>query len=183
MFRGIEGYGIGGTCTPRGFSLSDGVPVAVVIVDRADSHQSISPSLEDLVAHGLVTGDEVDVVTYAEREAMTGVSPSSRRSALPPAPRCATWPTARSSDGTAGLYPLGTHGDQRRGARSCSASWSGSMNARVSDLAGMTALGIGLLGSFTTFSTFVWETLRMVEDRQLLGGARRTWSAASASGC
>ena len=32
----------------------------------------------------------------------------------------------------------------------------------------MTALGVGLLGSFTTFSTFVWETLRLVEDRRLV---------------
>lgn len=30
----------------------------------------------------------------------------------------------------------------------------------------MTVLGVGLLGSFTTFSTFVWETLRLVEDRR-----------------
>lgn len=28
----------------------------------------------------------------------------------------------------------------------------------------VTALGIGLLGAFTTFSTLVWETLRMLEE-------------------
>jgi CrcB protein len=29
----------------------------------------------------------------------------------------------------------------------------------------VTALGTGLLGAFTTFSTFIWETLRMLEER------------------
>lgn len=32
----------------------------------------------------------------------------------------------------------------------------------------VTALGTGVLGAFTTFSTFVWETLRMLEERSYL---------------
>lgn len=69
VFRGIEGYGIGGHVhTSRVLAMSDGIPVAVVIVDRADRIRAFLPSLEDLVAHGLVTVDEVDVVTFSEHE-------------------------------------------------------------------------------------------------------------------
>lgn len=33
------------------------------------------------------------------------------------------------------------------------------------------ALGTGLLGAYTTFSTFTWETIRLVEDGALLAAA------------
>jgi len=33
------------------------------------------------------------------------------------------------------------------------------------------ALGAGFLGSYTTFSTFTWETVRLVEDGAYLGAA------------
>lgn len=32
----------------------------------------------------------------------------------------------------------------------------------------LAAAGIGFLGSYTTFSTFTWESLRLIEDRSLL---------------
>lgn len=32
----------------------------------------------------------------------------------------------------------------------------------------LAAVGIGFLGSYTTFSTFTWETLRLLEDRAYL---------------
>lgn len=35
----------------------------------------------------------------------------------------------------------------------------------------VTALGTGVLGAFTTFSTFIWETLRMLEERSYLSAA------------
>lgn len=34
----------------------------------------------------------------------------------------------------------------------------------------LAAVGTGFLGSYTTFSTFTWETLRLVEDRAYLAG-------------
>lgn len=32
----------------------------------------------------------------------------------------------------------------------------------------VTAIGTGVLGAFTTFSTFIWESLRMIEERSYL---------------
>jgi len=39
----------------------------------------------------------------------------------------------------------------------------GAVDARL-----MAAVAIGFLGAYTTFSTFTWETLRLVEDGSLL---------------
>jgi len=52
----------------------------------------------------------------------------------------------------------------------------------------LTAVGTGFLGSYTTFSTYAWETLRLVEDGALLvaclnlGGSIVAGAAAAAVG-
>ncbi|HTY73428.1 MAG TPA: DUF190 domain-containing protein [Actinomycetes bacterium] len=72
VFRGIEGFGASRHVhTTRVLSLSEDLPVAVVIVDREDRIRAFLPEIEELVAGGLVLVDPVEVVVYTahpERE-------------------------------------------------------------------------------------------------------------------
>lgn len=68
VFRGIEGYGASNHIhTTRILSLSDDLPVAVIIVDAADKVDAFLPEVEELVAEGLVMVDDVTVVRYVGR--------------------------------------------------------------------------------------------------------------------
>lgn len=68
VFRGIEGFGASRHVhTTRILSLSEDLPVAVVIVDVAERIQSFLPELEELVSEGLITIDDVDVVRWVGR--------------------------------------------------------------------------------------------------------------------
>ncbi len=68
VFRGIEGYGASSLIhTTRLLSLSDDLPVAVVIVDLADRVRAFLPQLDELVAEGLVIIDPVEVIRYVGR--------------------------------------------------------------------------------------------------------------------
>ena len=70
VFRGIEGYGASSRIhTSRILSLSEDLPVAVVIVDTAARVDGFLPQLEELVTEGLVVVDDVHVVTHRWREA------------------------------------------------------------------------------------------------------------------
>jgi len=70
VFRGIEGYGASNHIhTTRILSLSDDLPVAVIIVDAADKIDAFLPEVEELVAEGLVLLDDVEVVRYVGRAA------------------------------------------------------------------------------------------------------------------
>ncbi|HEX6198310.1 MAG TPA: DUF190 domain-containing protein [Jiangellaceae bacterium] len=70
VFRGIEGYGASNHIhTSRILSLSDDLPVAVIIVDTADKVDGFLPDVEELVAEGLVMIDDVTVVRYVGRRA------------------------------------------------------------------------------------------------------------------
>lgn len=70
VFRGVEGYGASNHIhTTRLLSLSEDLPVAIVIIDTADRIRAFLPQLDDLVTTGLVTLDEVTVVRYAGRTA------------------------------------------------------------------------------------------------------------------
>lgn len=66
VFRGCEGYG--GTSlihTTRLLSLSEDLPVAVVVIDSEERIRGFLPQLDELPALGVVTLDEVEVVRYA----------------------------------------------------------------------------------------------------------------------
>src|ERR671923_1381723 len=55
VFRGMEGYGASSHIhTTRMLSLSQDLPIAVVIVDAEDPVRAFLPVLDELVAEGLV---------------------------------------------------------------------------------------------------------------------------------
>ncbi|MGI9033315.1 MAG: DUF190 domain-containing protein [Acidimicrobiales bacterium] len=68
VFRGIEGYGASNHIhTTRILSLSDDLPIAVVIVDSDDAIGAFLPQLDELIDEGLVIVDDVEVVKYVGR--------------------------------------------------------------------------------------------------------------------
>jgi uncharacterized protein len=68
VFRGIEGYGASQHIhTTRILSLSDDLPITVVIVDTDERIQSFLPDLDELITEGLVIIDDVEVVKYVGR--------------------------------------------------------------------------------------------------------------------
>lgn len=68
VFRGVEGYGASNHIhTTRILSLSDDLPMVVVIVDVAEKIDAFVPRLDELVRDGLVIVDEVEVVRYVGR--------------------------------------------------------------------------------------------------------------------
>ena len=70
VFRGVEGYGASNHIhTTRILSLSDDLPVAIVIVDRPDAIAGFLPQLDELITEGLVVLEDVDVVRYVGRPA------------------------------------------------------------------------------------------------------------------
>lgn len=68
VFRGVEGYGASNHIhTTRILSLSDDLPMAVIIVDRAEAISAFLPELDELIEEGLVILDDVEVVKYVGR--------------------------------------------------------------------------------------------------------------------
>ncbi len=68
VFRGVEGYGASNHIhTTRMLSLSDDLPMAVVIVDTPERIEGFLPQLDELVSEGLVIIDDVEVVKYVGR--------------------------------------------------------------------------------------------------------------------
>lgn len=69
VFRGIEGYGASSRIhTARLLSLSQDLPLAVVVVDTEERIRAFLPQLEELRIEGLVLLDPVEVVSYRGRE-------------------------------------------------------------------------------------------------------------------
>src|SRR6185437_9976910 len=65
VFRGIEGFGASSLIhTSRLLSLSEDLPVAIVIVDSEERVRDFLPQLDELVTEGLVTLDECEVIRY-----------------------------------------------------------------------------------------------------------------------
>lgn len=73
VLRGIEGYGASSRIhTTRLLSLSEDLPVAVIIVDREERIRSFLPELDELVTEGLVMMDPVEVIRYVGRPGPAG---------------------------------------------------------------------------------------------------------------
>ena len=68
VFRGVEGYGASNHIhTTRILSLSDNLPIAIIIVDTDEAIQRFVPELDELITEGLVILDEVEVIKYVGR--------------------------------------------------------------------------------------------------------------------
>src|ERR1041385_3314446 len=68
VIRGIEGYGASSRIhTSRLLSLSEDLPVAIIIVDAEERVRAFLPQIEELVQEGLVIVDPVEVIRYAGR--------------------------------------------------------------------------------------------------------------------
>lgn len=68
VLRGIEGFGASSRVhTTRLLSLSEDLPIAVVIVDQEQRIRAFLPQLDKLVTEGLVIIDPVEVIRYVGR--------------------------------------------------------------------------------------------------------------------
>ncbi|WP_405884894.1 DUF190 domain-containing protein [Streptomyces sp. NBC_01136] len=73
VFRGIEGFGASSLIhTSRLLSLSEDLPVAIVIVDTEDRIRAFLPELDELVGEGLVILDDCEVIRYVGRNPEPG---------------------------------------------------------------------------------------------------------------
>jgi PII-like signaling protein len=67
VLRGIEGFGASSRVhTTRLLSLSENLPLAVVIVDDATRIRAFLPELDELVAEGMAIIDQVEVIRYGQ---------------------------------------------------------------------------------------------------------------------
>jgi PII-like signaling protein len=73
VLRGIEGYGASSRIhTSRILSLSNDLPLAIIIVDADDKIRAFVPQLDELVTQGLVIIEPVEVIRYVGRPATLG---------------------------------------------------------------------------------------------------------------
>jgi PII-like signaling protein len=69
VVRGIEGYGASNHIhTTRLLSLSEDLPVVVLIVDTEEAVRAFLPQLDELIGEGLVIVDPVEVIRYMGRD-------------------------------------------------------------------------------------------------------------------
>ncbi|MFJ9734775.1 DUF190 domain-containing protein [Streptomyces sp. NPDC101169] len=70
VFRGVEGFGASSRIhTSRLLSLSEDLPVAIVVVDAEQRIRAFLPQLDELVGEGLVTLEDCEVIRYVGRGA------------------------------------------------------------------------------------------------------------------
>jgi PII-like signaling protein len=68
VLRGIEGFGKSHHIhTTRLLSLSEDLPVAIIIVDEEAKIRAFLPQLDELITEGLVILDAVEVARYVGR--------------------------------------------------------------------------------------------------------------------
>jgi PII-like signaling protein len=68
VVRGVEGFGASSRIhTTRILSLSEDLPLAIIIVDAEERIRAFLPQLDELVTEGLVIMDPVEVIRYIGR--------------------------------------------------------------------------------------------------------------------
>ncbi len=68
VVRGVEGFGSSNALhTTRLLSLSNDLPIVVLIVDERQRIEAFLPQLDELITEGLVILDDVHVVKYVGR--------------------------------------------------------------------------------------------------------------------
>jgi uncharacterized protein len=68
VIRGLEGFGASARIhTSRILSLSEDLPIAVIIVDEEQRIRGFVPQLDEIVTEGLVVLDPVEVYRYVGR--------------------------------------------------------------------------------------------------------------------
>jgi uncharacterized protein len=68
VLRGVEGFGASSRIhTTRLLSLSEDLPLVIVIVDAEERIRAFLPELDELVTEGLVILDRVEVIRYVGR--------------------------------------------------------------------------------------------------------------------
>ncbi|MFF5311110.1 DUF190 domain-containing protein [Streptomyces massasporeus] len=83
VFRGIEGFGASSLIhTSRLLSLSEDLPIAVVIVDTEPRVRAFLPQLDELVTEGLVTLDDCEVIRYTGRDDTPGATDTKGKKSL-----------------------------------------------------------------------------------------------------
>jgi PII-like signaling protein len=70
VLRGIEGFGTSSSRihTSRILSLSEDLPVVVVLVDTPERIEEFLPRVEEIVREGLVTLEDVEVAVHRYRK-------------------------------------------------------------------------------------------------------------------
>lgn len=73
VLRGIEGFGASSSRihTSRILSLSEDLPILVVIVDTPEKIDAFLPQVEEVVTEGLVTLEDVEVAVHRFRKPPT----------------------------------------------------------------------------------------------------------------
>lgn len=73
VIRGIEGFGAHSRIhTMRILRLSEDLPVVIEIVDQEERINKFLPVLDEMVAEGLVTVENVQILTYRHRYGIEG---------------------------------------------------------------------------------------------------------------
>jgi uncharacterized protein len=68
VLRGVEGFGASSVIhTARLLTLSEDLPMVVVLIDSPERIEGFLPELDELIAEGLVVRENVDVVKYSGR--------------------------------------------------------------------------------------------------------------------
>jgi uncharacterized protein len=77
VFRGLEGFGASSRIhTSRLLSLSEDLPMIIIIVDTAERTDAFLDDIAELVTGGLIIVDDVHVHTYAGGGEPAGGNPS-----------------------------------------------------------------------------------------------------------